>query len=188
MRTGPAQSVMPAPHAAPSPAPAVASGPWAIAQNVSAYLHVLRRINAAVAVRHRAERAAPTSADSPPAAGVAQDLGMDWDAVDDRLDALAERGRLRTALDGLAHSDRELVLLVAWEGLTPAEAAAALGISQVAARSRLHRAPEVRWVRVPAELHLQPGRWRPGQVRRHWQRRAATLTHILAMLNMNGPR
>jgi RNA polymerase sigma factor (sigma-70 family) len=76
----------------------------------------------------------------PPAAGVAPDLGMDWDAVDDRLDALAERERLRTALDGLAGSDRELLLLVAWEGLTPAEAAAALGISQVAARSRLHRA------------------------------------------------
>jgi RNA polymerase sigma-70 factor (ECF subfamily) len=65
---------------------------------------------------------------------------MDWDAVDDRLDALAERGRLRTALDGLAAADRELLLLVAWEGLTPAEAAAALGISPVAARSRLHRA------------------------------------------------
>jgi RNA polymerase sigma factor (sigma-70 family) len=76
----------------------------------------------------------------PSAAGVARDLGMDWDAVDDRLDALAERGRLRTALGGLADCDRELLLLVAWEGLTPAEAAAALGISQVAARSRLHRA------------------------------------------------
>jgi RNA polymerase sigma factor (sigma-70 family) len=76
----------------------------------------------------------------PPATGVARDLGMDWNAVDDRVDALAERGRLRTALDGLAGSDRELLLLVAWEGLSPAEAAAVLGISPVAARSRLHRA------------------------------------------------
>jgi RNA polymerase sigma factor (sigma-70 family) len=76
----------------------------------------------------------------PPAAGMAPDLGMDWDAVDERLDAFAERGRLRAALDGLADSDRELLLLVAWEGVTPAEAAAALGISQVAARTRLHRA------------------------------------------------
>jgi RNA polymerase sigma-70 factor (ECF subfamily) len=40
----------------------------------------------------------------------------------------------------LSESDRELLLLVAWEGLTHAEAAAALGISPVAARSRLHRA------------------------------------------------
>lgn len=76
----------------------------------------------------------------PAAQGVARDLGMDWDAVDDRLDAWAERGRLRAALAGLPESDRELLLLVAWEGLTHGEAAAALGISQVAARSRLHRA------------------------------------------------
>ena len=34
----------------------------------------------------------------PPAAGPAGDPGMDWSAVDDRLDALAERGRLRAAL------------------------------------------------------------------------------------------
>jgi RNA polymerase sigma factor (sigma-70 family) len=75
-----------------------------------------------------------------PAQGMARDLGMDWDAVDERLDAWAERGRLRAALEGLSESDRELLLLVAWEGLTHAEAAVALGISQVAARSRLHRA------------------------------------------------
>jgi RNA polymerase sigma-70 factor (ECF subfamily) len=75
-----------------------------------------------------------------PTGGVTADFGMDWDAVDDRLDAWAERGRLRAALDGLSESDRELLLLVAWEGLTHTEAAAALGISQVAARSRLHRA------------------------------------------------
>jgi RNA polymerase sigma factor (sigma-70 family) len=76
----------------------------------------------------------------PRAAEVTFDLEMDWDAVDERLDALAERGRLRAALDGLTDSDRELLLLVAWEGLSPAEAAVALGISPVAARTRLHRA------------------------------------------------
>lgn len=76
-----------------------------------------------------------------PAAGcVAADLGVDWDAVDDRIDALARRGQLRAALDGLSGTDRELLLLVAWEELTPAQAAAVLGISPVAARSRLHRA------------------------------------------------
>jgi len=91
-----------------------------------------------------------------PAAGVARDLGMDWDAVDDRLDALAERGRLRAALDGLADSDRELLLLVAWEGFTPAEAAAALGITQVAARSRLHRARK-RAMKALGKFHATPG-------------------------------
>jgi RNA polymerase sigma factor (sigma-70 family) len=75
-----------------------------------------------------------------PAHGAARDLGPDWDAVDDRLDARAERARLRAALADLSESDRELLLVVAWEGLTYAEAAAALGISPGAARTRLHRA------------------------------------------------
>ncbi len=65
---------------------------------------------------------------------------MDWDAVDARLDAEANRGQLRSALTVLSERDRELLLLVAWEGLTPAEAAEVLGIGSVAARSRLHRA------------------------------------------------
>jgi len=75
-----------------------------------------------------------------PAPGVTRDFGMDWDAVDDRLDAWAERGRLRAALAVLTHPDRELLLLVGWEGLSQAEAATALGISPGAARVRLHRA------------------------------------------------
>jgi RNA polymerase sigma factor (sigma-70 family) len=66
------------------------------------------------------------------AQGVTRDFGMDWDAVDDRLDAWAERGRLRAALAVLTHSDRELLLLVGWEGLSHAEAATALGISPAA--------------------------------------------------------
>jgi RNA polymerase sigma-70 factor (ECF subfamily) len=66
--------------------------------------------------------------------------GMDWDAVDARLDAEAQRRRLRAALGTLSEADRELLLLVGWEGLTSTEAAAVLGISKVAARSRLHRA------------------------------------------------
>jgi RNA polymerase sigma factor (sigma-70 family) len=92
----------------------------------------------------------------PAAACVAGDLGMDWDAVDDRLDAVAERGRLRAALDGLADSDRELLLLVAWECLTPAEAAAVLGITPVAARSRLHRARK-RAMRALQNVPVTPG-------------------------------
>ena len=78
--------------------------------------------------------------DQRPARGTADDPGLDWDAVDARLDAEAERGRLNAALAGLSESDRELLLVVAWEGLTHAEAAAALGISPSAARTRLHRA------------------------------------------------
>jgi RNA polymerase sigma-70 factor (ECF subfamily) len=65
---------------------------------------------------------------------------VDWDAVDARLDAGARRDDLRAALAVLTDSERELLLLVAWEGLQPAEAAQALGLTAVAARSRLHRA------------------------------------------------
>jgi len=65
---------------------------------------------------------------------------VDWDAVDERLDAGTRRQELRVALVALTEAEREVLLLVAWEGLSPAEAAAALGLTAVAARSRLHRA------------------------------------------------
>jgi RNA polymerase sigma-70 factor (ECF subfamily) len=44
------------------------------------------------------------------------------------------------ALRTLRDSDREALLLVAWEDLTPAQAAAALGITPTAFRVRLYRA------------------------------------------------
>jgi RNA polymerase sigma factor (sigma-70 family) len=63
-----------------------------------------------------------------------------WPEVDSRLDAQARLSDLRGALAKLANRDREVLLLVSWEGLTPAEAAVALGIPPGTARSRLHRA------------------------------------------------
>lgn len=47
---------------------------------------------------------------------------------------------LELALRSLSAQDREALLLVAWEDLTPAGAAASLGISASAFRVRLHRA------------------------------------------------
>jgi RNA polymerase sigma-70 factor, ECF subfamily len=44
------------------------------------------------------------------------------------------------ALKALDEADRELLMLVGWEGLTPAQAAQVLGVTPLAARSRLHRA------------------------------------------------
>jgi RNA polymerase sigma-70 factor (ECF subfamily) len=44
------------------------------------------------------------------------------------------------AMADLGEDDRELLLLVTWEELSPGEAARVLGISALAARSRLHRA------------------------------------------------
>ena len=47
---------------------------------------------------------------------------------------------IRRALDALAEGDRELVLLVAWDGLSPTQAGGVLGLTPTAARTRLHRA------------------------------------------------
>jgi RNA polymerase sigma-70 factor (ECF subfamily) len=47
---------------------------------------------------------------------------------------------LEVALATLSETDREAILLVAWEDLTPSAAAASLGISPAAFRVRLHRA------------------------------------------------
>lgn len=51
-----------------------------------------------------------------------------------------EAAEVMRAMGGLGDDDRELLLLVAWEELSPGEAAKVLGISSLAARSRLHRA------------------------------------------------
>src|SRR4051794_16832625 len=51
-----------------------------------------------------------------------------------------DRQQVGRALQQLSAEDRELVTLIAWEGLTPAQAAAVLGLSPGAARVRLHRA------------------------------------------------
>jgi len=47
---------------------------------------------------------------------------------------------IEVALRALSAQDREALLLVAWEDLTPAGAASSLGISAAAFRVRLHRA------------------------------------------------
>jgi RNA polymerase sigma-70 factor, ECF subfamily len=49
-------------------------------------------------------------------------------------------GALRIALEQLSESDREVLLLIAWEGLSPTEAAAVLGVKAATVRVRLHRA------------------------------------------------
>jgi RNA polymerase sigma factor (sigma-70 family) len=52
----------------------------------------------------------------------------------------ADTRQVRRALDALSADDRELVTLTAWEGLTPTQVGAVLGLTPGAARSRLHRA------------------------------------------------
>jgi RNA polymerase sigma-70 factor (ECF subfamily) len=57
-------------------------------------------------------------------------------------------GRVLAALGRLKERDREALTLVAWDGLTPAEAAAVLGEPSDRFRQRLHRAGR----RLRAEL------------------------------------
>jgi RNA polymerase sigma-70 factor (ECF subfamily) len=67
-------------------------------------------------------------------------------------DAAAFDPELAQALLGLAPRDREALLLVAWEDLTPAQAARALGINATAFRVRLLRARR----RLQAKLADKP--------------------------------
>lgn len=60
--------------------------------------------------------------------------------IPDPAEAVGDRDRLRRALSRLSDADRELLTLVSWEELTPAEAARALGIAPGTARMRLSRA------------------------------------------------
>ncbi len=61
------------------------------------------------------------------------------DRAAERVTAQQFRPQLATVLDQLPGRDRELLLLVAWAGLTYEEAAQALGLTVSAVRSRLHR-------------------------------------------------
>jgi len=63
-----------------------------------------------------------------------------WDGVDARLDSAERAKAVISAVRGLPAAEREVLLLVAWEQLTPAETARVLGVAQGTVRSRLHRA------------------------------------------------
>jgi RNA polymerase sigma-70 factor, ECF subfamily len=54
--------------------------------------------------------------------------------------ALTDVSEVAAALAALSADDRELLMLIGWDALTPIEAAAVLAISPQAARTRLHRA------------------------------------------------
>jgi RNA polymerase sigma-70 factor (ECF subfamily) len=60
--------------------------------------------------------------------------------IEDRLDAERPARRMLAALAGLPEGERAVIELIAVDQLTVTEAAAVLGISQVTARVRLHRA------------------------------------------------
>jgi RNA polymerase sigma-70 factor (ECF subfamily) len=102
------------------------AGPWlyGIASNL-------------IARHHRAEarryRALARSGGAEPADGGTE-------SSDGRVDARARRPELAAALAAIPPREREVLLLVAWAGLSLEEVARALRIRPGTARSRLHRA------------------------------------------------
>jgi RNA polymerase sigma-70 factor (ECF subfamily) len=72
--------------------------------------------------------------------------------AEDPADALAERDALLEALARLGERDREVLALIAWDGLTPRQAAASLGCSPAAFAVRLHRARR----RLTRQLSTEP--------------------------------
>lgn len=67
-------------------------------------------------------------------------MGSEEDAVAGAIDAARQRPILEAALATLSQAEREVLELVAYDTLTPTEAAVALGITPNAARLRLSRA------------------------------------------------
>jgi RNA polymerase sigma-70 factor, ECF subfamily len=63
---------------------------------------------------------------------------------------------LAAAFAALSERDREVLRLVAWEGLSLTEAAAVLGCSAIAARVRFHRAKSRLAARLEAAASFRP--------------------------------
>lgn len=92
--------------------------------------------------------------------GMAQLDPNEYAEIEARIDAERLYPRLQRALARLSPAERELLSLVEREGLTPAEAARALGIRPVTARVRLLRARR----KLHAELSARAERTMPGRV------------------------
>ena len=71
----------------------------------------------------------------------------------DIADDVAERAAVLNAVAQLSETDREVLILVAWHGLSPRDAATVLGCSRAAYVVRLHRARR----RLEQALDRAPG-------------------------------
>jgi RNA polymerase sigma factor (sigma-70 family) len=83
-----------------------------------------------------------------------------WDAVVERIDSGASARTLAAAVRALPPDERDVLLLVAWEELTPTEAAAVLGIPAGTARSRLHRARTALRAVLSRDDREEAGAWK----------------------------
>ena len=74
----------------------------------------------------------------------------------DGSDQVADRQLMMQALSSLTESEREAVLLVAWDGLSQQEAAIVLGCSRVAVAVRMHRARQRLTAALKAGAETRP--------------------------------
>jgi RNA polymerase sigma-70 factor (ECF subfamily) len=94
--------------------------------------------------------------------GRSQELWKRLDAVADRgteesaEETALERMDAAKALAGLSDTDREVLMLVSWDGLEPAEAARVMGRSRATFAVQLHRA-RVRLERIVAQTGAPVG-------------------------------
>lgn len=74
---------------------------------------------------------------------------------DDPADVVDARVSMQAAIDRLLPAEREVLELLAWEGLSPAQAAETLGCSRAAIAVRMHRARRrlLRLLGAPLETH-----------------------------------
>jgi len=79
----------------------------------------------------------------------------------DQIEEATAAEQIRRALRSLSDLDGALIALTAFEGFSPAQAAVALGISDGAARARLHRAR----AKVASALGTSPGAGRTAVVK-----------------------
>jgi RNA polymerase sigma-70 factor (ECF subfamily) len=91
-----------------------------------------------------------------------QELPVAIEAIDPPV---TSNGPVMTALRGLSADDQEVLLLAAWEQLEPIEIAEVLGVSRIAARSRLHRARRRLAVRAAEEAEHSPATFRIEEAR-----------------------
>lgn len=82
------------------------------------------------------------------------ELPTAWD--DDPADAVAERDQVAAAMRRLSPSDGELLRLIAWDGLSSAQAAQSLGCSRATFAVRLHRARRRLVAALVAEEGVEP--------------------------------
>jgi RNA polymerase sigma-70 factor, ECF subfamily len=76
----------------------------------------------------------------------------DYQAPTEDREPKLDSALVNAALERLSERDREALTLVGWDGLTPTEAAAVIGVPANRFRVRLHRAARrLRWALVAAE-------------------------------------